>query len=136
MKPVRPVKVGGRIRVLVRYFSGLAVLSGTFSFQPLVAQADDGLEAGKRTFDIHCAVCHGDEGSGGAGPSLADDLTLHGGELADILRIIRNGVSGKPMNAWADKLPPETIARVAAYVLGLKGTRPTSANPNDRRSLM
>ena len=72
----------------------------------------------------------------GAGPSLADDLTLHGGELADILRIIRNGVSGKPMNAWADKLSPETIARVAAYVLGLKGTRPTSANPNDRRSLM
>lgn len=136
MRPVRPVKIGDQKRNLARRYVGVAVLSIAVLVQTFSAQADDALEAGRRTFDIHCAVCHGDEGGGGAGPSLADDLTLHGGELADILRVIRNGVSGKPMNAWADKLSPDTIARVAAYVLGLKGTRPTSANPNDRRSLM
>lgn len=123
-----------------RLWRSAVLLSTAIMMAPLTVSADEVFDKkmleGKRTFDIHCAVCHGFDGSGGAGPSLADDLTLHGADLEDILKVVTNGVRGKPMNAWADKLSPDVIARVSAYVHSLLGTRPTSANPNDRRTLM
>jgi mono/diheme cytochrome c family protein len=114
-------------------FGGLVAL-------PLLGMAEEVVEGsladGQRTFDIHCSACHGFGGTGGAGPNLTDSVTMYGGDYEDILAVVTNGVSGKPMNSWSDKLPPDDLARVAAYVLSIKGTRPTSANPDDRRNLM
>ncbi len=83
------------------------------------------IEAGKRIFTIHCTSCHGIDGRGGVGMNLTDDVTLHGGTLEDIVNVVTNGVPGKPMYSWKNKLDPITIRQVSAYVYSLKGTRPT-----------
>jgi cbb3-type cytochrome c oxidase subunit III len=85
------------------------------------------IEAGSRTFMIHCEACHGPEGTGGIGPNLTDQFILHGGTLDDILSVVTNGVPGKPMYSWKNRLDPANLRSVAAYVYGLKGTRPVEA---------
>lgn len=86
------------------------------------------IEAGKRIFKIHCSTCHGLQGRGGVGANLTDDVTRHGDGLEDIVNVVTNGVPGKPMYAWKDKLDPLSIRQVAAYVHSLKGTTPTDEN--------
>ncbi len=99
-------------------------------------QADSpDIPAGKRTFMVHCEMCHGPGGRGGAGPNLTDDITLYGGAYENILDVVANGVQGKPMNAWKTKLTPDVIRNVAAFVHSLKGTRPNS-KPSRRVTLM
>ncbi len=85
------------------------------------------IEAGRISFMIHCERCHGPEGTGGIGPNLTDQFTLHGGTYQDIINVVTNGVPGKPMFSWKSWLDPTTISQVAAYVYSLKGTRPTDA---------
>jgi mono/diheme cytochrome c family protein len=85
------------------------------------------IEAGRRTFMVHCDRCHGPGGRGGIGPNLTDQFTLHGGTYQDIVDVVTNGVPGKPMFSWKSWLDPITISQVAAYVYSLKGTRPTDA---------
>lgn len=93
------------------------------------------IEAGRRTFLIHCERCHGPDGTGGIGPNLTDQFTLHGETYEDILNVVTNGVPGKPMYPWKNWLDPATIAQVAKYVYSLKGTRPADA-PSPRFKLM
>ena len=91
--------------------------------------------AGRRTFKIHCETCHGLGGRGGIGPNLTDDFTLYGGTYQDILNVVTNGVEGKPMYAWQNRLDPEALRRVVAYVRSLKGTRPTTTEELSGTSL-
>lgn len=80
------------------------------------------IEEGKRIFNVHCWACHGTNGSGAIGPSFQDNETLHGDRYEDMLDVVTNGVNGKPMNAWKNKLTREQILQVVAYVYSLKGT--------------
>jgi cytochrome c oxidase cbb3-type subunit 3 len=93
------------------------------------------IEAGRRTFMVHCDRCHGPGGRGGIGPNLTDQFTLHGGTYEDIVNVVTNGVPGKPMFPWKDWLDPATIRKVAEYVYSLKGTRPADA-PSEPYKLM
>ena len=75
-----------------------------------------------------CVACHGREGEGGSiGPSLADSVWIHGsGRLADIRRIIRNGISadssesgqGMPPRGGAG-LSDAEVEAVSAYIWSL-----------------
>jgi cytochrome c oxidase cbb3-type subunit 3 len=100
-----------------------------------LASADDALDAanGKRTFTVHCVQCHGLDGKGGGhsrnGPSLTDNVTLHGGTFEDIYRVIAEGVPKAAMPQWKQKMSPERIRDVAAYVHSLKGTQTGAPNP-------
>ncbi len=68
-----------------------------------------------------CAACHGAEGKGNqalGAPNLTDNIWLHGaGEAAIIDRIKHGKVNQMP--AQADKLTPEQIKVLAAYIWGL-----------------
>lgn len=67
---------------------------------------------GRQVYSTHCAVCHGDAGGGGAGPSLQDD-----GRLADTQFVTRQILFGSShMPAFASVLSDEEIAHVATYV--------------------
>ncbi len=99
--------------------------------QTVVKAESPNILAGQRTFMIHCEACHGPGGVGGAGPNLTDNDTLHGGTYEDILEVVTNGVRGKPMNAWENKLGLDRVKNVAAYVFSLKGTRPKSEKTYD-----
>ncbi len=87
------------------------------------------LSAGEKIFIAKCVQCHARDGGGNIGPNLTDDYWLHGAELMDIHRTIRDGVPTKGMIAWAKQLSEVDIMAVTAYVGTLQGTTPAMPKP-------
>ena len=86
------------------------------------------LKPGKEQFASKCASCHAPDGGGLVGPNLADKFWIHGkGELADIYKVVREGVLDKGMPAWGALMSDAELNSVVAYVKTLDGTKP--ANP-------
>jgi len=78
-------------------------------------------EAGKEKFNMMCAACHGPDARGNhmlGAPNLTDDIWLYGGTEAIITETINGGRQGK-MPVFKDKLTPEKIHVLAAYVYSL-----------------
>jgi len=75
------------------------------------------IASGETIFTQNCVVCHGPDMKGGIGPSLLDELWIHGGTAADVVRTVTEGVVEKGMLSWGPILGPEKIQQVAAYVL-------------------
>jgi mono/diheme cytochrome c family protein len=76
------------------------------------------IERGRKIFIGTCAgYCHVARGQGlGNAPDLLDCDWRHGGNDADILAVIRNGVPGTAMLGFAGKLPDADLQRVLAYL--------------------
>lgn len=86
------------------------------------------IEAGKKVFAQYCIACHAADGGGGIGPNLTDTSWIHGnGEIADVYKVINEGVVAKGMPTWGTVLSSAGLKNVAAFVVSLKGTTP--ANP-------
>lgn len=88
----------------------------------LSGSPNDSLQAalGKSKFSA-CAACHGANGKGNpalGAPDLTDDIWLHGYGEAAIIAMV-NGGKVNTMPAQADKLTPEQIRVLTAYVWGL-----------------
>jgi alcohol dehydrogenase (cytochrome c) len=77
---------------------------------PRTSESD--LEAGRRIYEDNCATCHGDQGEGAVGPSLADGVYTHGASDWAIYRNIVAGVGG--MDGF--DLPWDSAWQVAAHV--------------------
>ena len=98
------------------------------------------LAGGKIAFGDNCAACHGTGGVGapGAYPSLADDVWLWGGTLADIQQTITHGVRNDDPDSRTSLMPnfgadgilqPEQIAQVAEYVAAVSHKQEAAALP-------
>ncbi|MCE4553576.1 cytochrome-c oxidase, cbb3-type subunit III [Pelomonas cellulosilytica] len=78
-----------------------------------------------------CAACHGPEGKGtqalGA-PNLTDKIWLHGWGEAAVMAMVNNG-KHNVMPAHGERLTPEQIKVLAAYVWGLSQSQGVAANP-------
>ncbi len=71
----------------------------------------------------NCVGCHGVWGQGAKGPNLRDDWWLHGSDMRDICRSIRDGYPTKGMPSWgALGIAPEDLHALAAYVVSLHGS--------------
>lgn len=81
------------------------------------AVTPEAVAAGEAVFAQNCVACHLADLSGSIGPSFLDDEWIHGGQAADILRTIREGVPAKGMIPWQGILSPEQIHHVAAYII-------------------
>lgn len=78
---------------------------------------------GAALFATNCAVCHGDNGTGGrsvGAPNLTDAIWLYGGDRAALTQTITNARYGI-MPAWNTRLSPVTIRMLTAYVHSLGG---------------
>ncbi|HJW91421.1 MAG TPA: c-type cytochrome, partial [Anaerolineales bacterium] len=103
---------------------------------PTLAQTGDDqekLELGARLFAENCAVCHGPEGQGRVGATLAKDFPSIRPDLA-IETTIANGVAGSVMPAWGQAnggpLTGEDIHDLAAYIVeAFGGTQPITPLP-------
>ena len=97
----------------------------------LVSLMDDEsmMNGGKKIYTSRCATCHGMFGEGGIGPNLTDTYWLHGAQLMDVYRTVREGVPTKGMLAWERQLRPAELLAVSAWVGGLLGTEPPNAKP-------
>jgi cytochrome c oxidase cbb3-type subunit 2 len=88
---------------------------------------------GKKLYGEHCAFCHGENGAGGIGPSLADDVFFGvKGDLADddYYEIINNGVEPGMVEEGRmakDNMPSfkslgrDQIWSLVAYIRSLQG---------------
>ena len=81
------------------------------------------MNAGRKVYQSKCATCHGMFGEGGIGPNLTDEYWLHGGQLMDIYKTVREGVTAKGMLAWERQLRPAQLMAVSAYVGTLLGNQ-------------
>ena len=73
---------------------------------------------GAIAYQQNCAVCHGDQRQGGAGPSLADakwDKVQRNHDA--LVKVIGNGLPASGMPAWKDTMDAKTIAAIADYLL-------------------
>jgi putative heme-binding domain-containing protein len=86
------------------------------------------LAAGKRTFERHCALCHGIDGKGGRGPNLNRARLVHAPDDAALKGVISEGIPPEMPGAWL--LSEEDVANVAAYVRAM-GKIPADPLPGD-----
>jgi cytochrome c oxidase cbb3-type subunit 2 len=88
---------------------------------------------GKVIYDQNCAMCHGNKGEGGIGPSLVDDMFLYAkGDLPDddYYEIIHNGTEqgkveeGRSMKGgmppYGGQLDKDKIWQTVAYIRSLQ----------------
>lgn len=88
----------------------------------LTAEGD--LNGGAAIYKANCVACHGNLGQGGIGPNLTDKYWIHGGDVKNVFKTIKYGVTSKGMTAWQSQLEPVAMQKVASYVLSLQGTNP------------
>jgi len=85
------------------------------------------LASGKTLFGQNCAACHGQNAEGMVGPNLTDEYWLHGGDVNEVFKTIKFGVTSKGMVAWQGKLSDDQILEVSSYILSLQGSNPANA---------
>jgi len=97
------------------------LISVTLSVGLLLAQdaAPAGnLVPGKKLFESHCSLCHGQTGTGGKGPNLAQPILPHASDDKRLAEVIQQGIPGTEMpGAW--QLTDHEAAQVASYVRSL-----------------
>jgi cytochrome c oxidase cbb3-type subunit 3 len=132
-------------KAFVGVFVLAAGLSLSLPFLSRIASADDtaaltggtspddesSIAEGKRLFTLSCATefCHGPNGTGkmfGAANAtkLNDDKWYYSdGSYASVIRTIKDGLPGSPMEPWEGRMGMERIRNLAAYILTLKSTK-------------
>jgi cytochrome c oxidase cbb3-type subunit III len=83
---------------------------------------------GQQRFESQCALCHGQDGSGGRGPNLRRPKLDHAPDDAALRKVIADGIRPEMPGAW--QLSPHEVASVAAYVRKL-GAVPAEPIPGD-----
>ena len=75
-------------------------------------------EGAKLFVAYNCIDCHGADGSGAMGPSLADGRWHFGGSAGEVFQSI---YEGRPdgMPSWGGRIPDDQIWRLVAYVRSL-----------------
>ena len=82
------------------------------------------MNGGKKIYQSKCSPCHGVFAEGAIGPNLTDSHWLHGPQLLDIYRTVREGVPEKGMVSWERQLRPAELLAVSSYVGSLLGSSP------------
>lgn len=120
-------------RLLHNLFAALAL--------SLAAAAAAAAPDGARLYAQHCAVCHGETGTGGVGVPLALPAFLAGVDDAYLRETIRLGRPGRVMPAFT-RLSADEIDAIVGHIRGWqKGAAPTFAdgrikgNPNKGSAL-
>jgi cytochrome c oxidase cbb3-type subunit 3 len=87
------------------------------------------LNDGKRLYAaFNCMGCHA-HGGGGMGPPLMDSAWIYGFEPANIYAsILRGRPNGMP--AFKERIPPNQIWELVAYVRSMSGQGSKAARPN------
>ncbi len=82
------------------------------------------LKVGQTVYKTNCISCHGREGEGKVGPNLTDDFYKNITKIEDIARVIAKGAGNGAMPAWANRIHPNEVVLVSAYVATLRGKKP------------
>jgi cytochrome c oxidase cbb3-type subunit 3 len=89
-------------------------------------------KVGQSIYKVNCVSCHGAEGGGLIGPNLCDENYKHIKGIADIYKVINEGVAGGAMPAWGTRIGNKNdLIMVSAYVASLRGSNPTKPKGPD-----
>jgi putative heme-binding domain-containing protein len=102
------------------------LLSGLLAVGALAQVPDPSV--GKKIFESQCALCHGQTGTGGRGPSLNRPKLGRAPDDEALWKVISNGVEPEMPGAW--QLNTREVYSVAAYVRSL-GAMPPEKLPGD-----
>jgi len=92
--------------------------------------ADEGwVNFGRSLFVRNCASCHAADGGGLIGPNLADDRWIHVRDVTDLYRILEDGAAAGAMPAWGNRMHPNEMVLLSAFVASLGGTDPAAPKP-------
>jgi cytochrome c oxidase cbb3-type subunit 3 len=83
----------------------------------LMSQNAAFVESGRSTFLANCASCHKPDLTGNIGPSLVDNVWIHGGKPMDVYNTVTNGVAAKGMPTWGPLLGTKKVTEVVAFVM-------------------
>jgi cytochrome c oxidase cbb3-type subunit 3 len=81
----------------------------------------DSIKDGQSIFLSNCVTCHGRDGSGITGPNLTDDLYINVTKITDIPDVVTKGRNNGAMPTWGNRLSPNEIVKVSAFVASLRG---------------
>jgi len=92
---------------------------------PFQGDAGKAKEGGALFVSYNCLDCHGADGSGAMGPSLADGRYHFGATAGEVFQSI---YEGRPdgMPAWGGRIPDDQIWRLVAYVQSLGSNKDVS----------
>ncbi len=107
-------------------FSEIGDLEPTADNIMLYANKKSWLSVGQTVFKTNCISCHGRDGEGKVGPNLTDQLYKNVRKVEDIARVIIQGAGNGAMPAWANRLHPNEVVLVSAYVASLRGAKTAS----------
>jgi cytochrome c oxidase cbb3-type subunit III len=79
------------------------------------------LSVGQTVYRTHCQSCHAADGSGLVGPNLTNDYYKSVEKLGDLVTVIADGAGNGAMPGWRNRLHPNELILVAAYVASLRG---------------
>ena len=84
-------------------------------------QASAALAAGRKSYEAHCAMCHGLDARGGEhAPSIANSRTVQAASDNALMQTIRQGIPRAGMPSFS-YLPDSEIEAVVKYVRSLSG---------------
>ncbi len=111
----------------------LVILIGAVSYTQAQTPAPrQQLEQGARLYAENCAVCHGANGEGRVGATLAKNWPSIRPDLR-VRDTIENGIAGSPMPAWGQKnggpLSEAEIEALVAYILSWESGGPRLIPP-------
>lgn len=98
---------------------GGAAPRGVTFRNPLEGSADAAATGAKLFVAYNCIDCHGADGSGAMGPSLADGRWHFGGTAAEVYESIAQG-RPEGMPAWGALISDRQIWQLVAYVRSLE----------------
>ncbi|HSF81441.1 MAG TPA: c-type cytochrome [Anaerolineales bacterium] len=115
------MQASGRIRVIgLLALLGLVFLLTSIQVGHAQESSQEQLELGGRLYAQNCAICHGTDGEGRVGATLAKNWPSIRPDLR-VRATIENGVAGSPMPAWSQTnggpLTSEEIEALVAYIL-------------------
>jgi cytochrome c oxidase cbb3-type subunit 3 len=108
---------------LVKKFGEIGELQPDAPTLMQYSQDPEWLAFGENVFRGNCASCHGTNAAGTASaPNLTDNKYINITHIEDIASVVTNGAKGGAMPAWGNRLHPNEIVMVSAYVASLRGT--------------
>lgn len=120
------VTATGSPTLTYQWFNGTNTLSNqaATSISATASQAFTELEQGHHLFETHCATCHGQNGEGAKGPTLALTALPRASDDASLTRIVAEGIRGTEMPAA--RMDEAELRLVVKFVKSL-GSKPREA---------
>jgi len=104
------------------FFAMTPAIFGLASLYAAGAQSPADGSLGERLYLTQCAMCHGQNGEGGRGPTLARPKLLHAPDDDSLRNVIRGGIAGTGMPGT--RLIDAELRELAAHVRKLGQVRP------------